>query len=112
MNEAFSFNANGECENPHTDRYYTLGNEVDVCTAYSEKLQRWLAGYRFRWGDDGYASPCIENARNTHYKTQNAARCAVLDLALKEFKSRGASTAIIDKLLAARIRSSEGLYPK
>ena len=107
MNETYTFSQNGVCENPHTNCYHTLGYEVDVLTAYSERLQRWLAGYRFKWGDGGYAFPCMENARNTHYKTQNAARRAVLDLALKEFKSRGASTAIIDKLLAAYIDISD-----
>lgn len=113
MGKSYTFNRNGECENPDVDRYYTLGCEVDVRTAYSEKLQRWLAGYRFSWGENGYASPCVENARGTHYKTQNAARRAVLDLAIREFKSRAeTSIALMDKIIAARINASYEPYSK
>lgn len=114
MNRTYTFNHNGVCLDPDIDKYYALGWEVDIRTAYSEKLQRWLAGWRFNWGDSGYASPCME-ATDTpyvppHYKTQNAARRAALDLAIKEFKDR-ATRAFMDKLIAARIQASiENLF--
>lgn len=104
MNRTYTFNYNGVCLDPDIDKYYAIGWEVDIRTAYSEKLQRWLAGWRFNWGDSGYSSPCMET-QGTHYKTQNAAKRAALDLAIKEFKGR-ATRAFMDKLIAARIQAS------
>lgn len=105
MNRTYTFNTNGVCLDADIESYNSLGYEVDVRTAYSEKLQRWVAGYRINWGGSGFASPCMETS-GTHYLTQNAARRAVLDFAIKELKARKAGTAIMDKLYAARLRAT------
>lgn len=105
MNRTYTFNSNGVCVDADVDKYYSIGCEVDIRTAYSDKLQRWLAGWRFNWGDSGYASPCMEIENGTHYTSQNAAKRAALDLAINEFKNR-ATRAFMDKLIAARIQAS------